>query len=317
MKPEAVTPRFASVSVDLDSLPHYCRIHGVDEAVLDARARALVHEVAIPRYLELFSSLGISGTFFAIGEDLLEPKAAHALGGAHRAGVEIASHTYSHDYAISRRTSESITADLARAEAAIEAATGALPVGFRAPGYTLSPELYKAAEARGYLYGSSAFPAAPYYLAKAAVMGGLALRGTPSRSVLDSPRVLFAPRAPYRPDPERPYSRGSGALIELPMTVAPVTRFPFIGTFAATLPRAFVRSLYRSCRGSTAFFNFELHAIDVLDAGDGVPEVLVARQRDLRVPHKEKLARLREIFGWLATDYQVKTLSEVARALAS
>jgi PiT family inorganic phosphate transporter len=34
----------------------------------------------------------------------------------------------------------------------------------------------------------------------AAVMGLLALRGRPSRAILDRPRVLAAPRRPYRPD---------------------------------------------------------------------------------------------------------------------
>lgn len=308
--------RLASISVDLDSLPHYCRIHGLPEDLLGPRAKALVHEVAIPRFLQLFEALGIRGTFFAIGEDLSDPNAARAIADAHGAGVEIASHTHSHDYAISRWTEEAIGEDLARAEQAIAAATGAPPVGFRAPGYTLSPALYRAAQARGYRYGSSAFPAAPYYLAKAAVMGLLAVRGTPSRSVLDTPRVLFSPREPYHPDPARPYSRGGGTLVELPMTVAPFTRFPFIGTFATTLPRAAVRSLYRSCRAGTSFFNFELHAIDVLDAQDGVPEALIARQRDLRVPKAEKLARLGEIFGWLREDYQVVTLAAAAAHFA-
>ena len=39
----------------------------------------------------------------------------------------------------------------------------------------------------------------------------------------------------YRPDPQQPYRRGAGAVLELPMTVTPGVRFPFIGTFALTL----------------------------------------------------------------------------------
>lgn len=309
-----MSARLASISVDLDSLPHYCRIHGLSESLLDARARGLVHTLAVPRYLSLFAALGRCGTFFAIGEDLRDPGAAAALRSAREAGVEIASHTHSHDYAISRWSEARISADLLAAEEAISAAVGERPVGVRAPGYTLSPALYRAAEARGYLYGSSAFPAAPYYLAKAAVMGALALRGTPSRAVLDSPRVLLAPRAPYRPSRDRPYARGEGRLLELPMTVAPFTRFPFIGTFAVTLPWTLVKALYRACRASP-FFNFELHAVDVLDAEDGVPPALVSRQRDLRVPHGEKLERLAEIFGWLARDFELMPLKDAARHL--
>ena len=92
--------RLAAVSVDLDTLPHYLRIQGLDEALIDDRARALVSKVAIDRYLELFD--GRPATFFAIGEDLADPKMAQALKAAHGAKVEIASHSFSHDYALSR-----------------------------------------------------------------------------------------------------------------------------------------------------------------------------------------------------------------------
>ncbi|WP_375771749.1 polysaccharide deacetylase family protein [Archangium gephyra] len=308
--------RLASISVDLDSLPHYCRIHGLPESLLDARARGLVYTTAVPRLRQLLASVGVPGTFFAIGEDVAaDAGAAEALRSAHQAGVEVASHSFSHDYALTRRAPESIREDLRRADEVLEAATGVRPVGFRAPGYTLNAALYAATVERGYRYGSSAFPAVPYYTAKAAVMGSLALLGRPSRAVLDSPRVLLAPRTPYRPDPARPYQRGSGAVLELPMAVTPGVRFPFIGTFALTLPLPAVRAAYRSLQGDT-FFNLELHAADVLDEQDGIPPELVRQQRDLRVPATHKLERLRTLFGWLKSDYDVVTLRDAASHLA-
>ena len=308
--------RLASISVDLDSLHHYCRIHGLSEALLDARARRLVYTTAVPRLRELLATVGVPGTFFAIGEDVAEDAGAGAvLRAAHEAGVEVASHSFSHDYALTRRAPESIREDLRRADEVLEAATGVRPVGFRAPGYTLNAALYAATVERGYRYGSSAFPAAPYYTAKAAVMGALALVGRPSRAVLDSPWVLLAPRTPYRPDPAHPYQRGTGAVLELPMAVTPGVRFPLIGTFATTLPRPAVRTLYRACAGDS-FFNFELHAVDVLDAEDGIPPELVRQQRDLRVPAAQKLERLRTLFGWMKSDYDVVTLRDAASELA-
>ncbi|MFL5355052.1 polysaccharide deacetylase family protein [Archangium sp.] len=308
--------RLASISVDLDSLPHYCRIHGLPESLLDARARGLVYSTAVPRLRELFASVGVPGTFFAIGEDVAaDAGAAAALRSAHEAGVEVASHSFSHDYALTRRAPESIREDLRRADEVLEAATGARPVGFRAPGYTLNAALYAATVERGYRYGSSAFPAAPYYTAKAAVMGALALLGRPSRAVLDSPRVLLSPRTPYRPDPAQPYRRGTGAVLELPMAVTPGVRFPFIGTFATTLPLPAVRAAYRALAGDP-LFNFELHAVDVLGAEDGIPPELLRQQRDLRVPVAHKLERLRALFGWLRSDSDVVTLRDAAAWLA-
>lgn len=307
-------PRLAAVSVDLDTLPHYLRIQGLDEAALGSEARDLVSQTAIDRYLELFD--GKPATFFAIGEDVADPKMARALKKAHGFGVEIASHSFAHDYALSRRAPDAIADDLARAHAAIEGAVGAAPTGFRAPGYTLSPPLLQEVARLGYRYDSSAFPAVPYYSAKALVMGALSVLGRPSRAVLDTPRVLLAPRVPYRPDLLAPYSKGSAPLVELPMAVAPLTRVPFIGTFVTRAPWAAVKAAWRSLKGDP-FLNLELHAIDVLDETDaGIPPELARQQRDLKVPVREKLKRLKETFGWLWNDGEPVTLAEASNRLA-
>ncbi len=305
--------RLAAVSVDLDTLPHYLRIQGLDEALIDERARALVSKVAIDRYLELFD--GRPATFFAIGEDVADPPMAKALKAAHGQNVEIASHSFAHDYALSRLPAAQISADLKKAHDAIAKAVGVAPVGFRAPGYTMSPALLQAVAGQGYRYDSSTFPATPYYSAKALVMGALKLLGRPSRAVLDTPRVLFAPRVPYRPDLLAPYSTGQAPLIELPMAVAPLTRMPFIGTVVTQLPWALVKATYAGLK-SDALLNFELHAIDVLDESDGVPPALARQQRDLKVPVREKLKRLKEVFGWLWSDGEPVTLAEASKRLA-
>lgn len=306
-------PRLAAVSVDLDTLPHYLRIQGLDESLIDERARTLVSQTAIDRYLELFD--GKPATFFAIGEDVADPKMARALKGAHEKGVEIASHSFAHDYALSRRSHDAIADDLQRAHQAITDAVGVSPTGFRAPGYTLSPALLQEVARRGYRYDSSAFPAVPYYSAKALVMGALAALGRPSRAVLDTPRVLLAPRVPYRPDLRAPYSTGSAPLIELPMSVGALTRVPFIGTFVTRAPWAAVKATYASLK-KDVLLNFELHAIDVLDETDGVPAALARQQRDLKVPVREKLRRLKEAFGWLWSDGEPVTLAEASNRLA-
>lgn len=305
----------AAVSVDLDSLPHYCRIHGLPESLLDERARALVYTTAVPRFLELFERLQLPATLFAIGEDLDGPEPRASLRAAVRAGLEVGSHSHRHDYRLSRLSPAEIAADLAAAEEVIREATGVSPEGFRAPGYALSPALYQAVCARGYRYDSSTFPAAPYYLAKAAVMGALWVSRRPSKALLDTPRVLGAPRVPYHPDPQAPYRRGRGPVLELPIAVSPWARMPFIGTFALTFPRAFVRAGVRSLRNEP-LFNFELHAVDLLDASDGIPAPLVQRQKDLAVPYLQKRERLEEVLGWMMADRIPVTLAEAARQLA-
>ncbi|MFO0597327.1 MAG: polysaccharide deacetylase family protein [Myxococcaceae bacterium] len=306
-------PSLASISVDLDSLPHYCRIQGLAESTLSEDALSAVATRAIPRFLELFARVGTTATFFVIGSDLALPGMKRALLDSHAAGVELANHSWSHDYALSRWPREDIDADLLRSEKAI-AELGVEVKGFRAPGYTLTPRLLQAVASRGYEYDSSAFPATPYYLAKASVMGALALLQRPSRAILDSPTVLGAPRVPYRPSLTAPYRRGHAPLVELPMAIAPVTRVPFIGTFVTSAPWPLVELTFRTLK-SDAFINFELHAIDVLDDTDGVPEALARQQRDLHVPARQKLERLEKVFRWLGEARQRVTVLEAARAL--
>ena len=57
--------KLASISVDVDSLHHYLRIHGNAAADPDRT----VWKVAMPRFRELFHEHDISATFFVVGEE--------------------------------------------------------------------------------------------------------------------------------------------------------------------------------------------------------------------------------------------------------
>jgi len=273
-----------SVSVDLDGLGCYAAIHGLSLR-LDERAQRAVPELAVQRFCELFAALGVHATFFVIGRDAgIAPARLRAAAGA---GHEIASHSYAHDYALSRRTREEIARDLALAERAIEDACGSRPRGFRAPGYTLSPELLDAVRERAYAYDSSLLPSPPYYAAKAAALAVYALRGRRSQSILGSLRQLFAPRGPHR-------RRG---VRELPVATLPGLRAPVIGTTVLPFPWLARRAF------AGGHLNLELHGIDALDATD-VPQEIAGAQPGLRMRAAEKLRRLRRLLETLPGDHR-------------
>jgi hypothetical protein len=304
----------ASLSIDLDSLVHYRRIHGLPPA---ARPEAdPVYTLAAARFGELCARLGVRGTVFCIGEELASPVHAQAMSALAAAGHELANHGFSHDYRMTRASPAELAAEVDRAAEAIARVAGRRPRGFRAPGYTLSAPLLAALAERRYLYDSSTFPALPYWLAKAGVMALLSLMGRPSRAILDRPRVLFAPRVPYRPRADEPYARGGQHLanpldlLELPVATGWLG-FPIIGTFVATLPAPLVR-LLASSLPRRPLLNLELHGIDLLDASE-VPADLPARQRDLRVPAARKIARI-EAFA-RSRDREWVTLEEAAGRL--
>jgi peptidoglycan-N-acetylglucosamine deacetylase len=309
-----------AVSIDLDALPCYYRIHGLGEP-----PRELEHvilERALPRAANLFASRGIHVTWFVVGRDAdadaaLPDRAARAANAARLRvvadhGDELGNHSYSHPYELARLPTSEVDAEIANGDRVLRAITGKPARGFRAPGYDVSPAMLDALARHGYRYDSSIFPAPGYYAAKAAVMAALAVAGRPSGAVLTDPRALAAPADPYRPAMTAPWRRGQAPLVELPVAVTPWLRVPAIGTTLLIAPPAVRRGLVAAMARRT-FFNFELHGIDFCDAElDGIPGELVARQLDLRVPLADKLVRLETVLDELARAFSFATLAEIA-----
>jgi peptidoglycan-N-acetylglucosamine deacetylase len=310
-----------AVSIDLDAIGCYYRIHGLGEAP-DGLAHVIL-ERALPRAANLFAARGIHVTWFVVGRDadadaVLPDRAARAANAARlaviaRHGDELGNHSYSHPYELARLPAATVDAEIAGCDRVLRAITGAQPCGFRAPGYDVSPAMLEALARRGYRYDSSIFPAPGYYAAKVVVMAALRIAGRPSGAVLTDPRALAAPAAPYRPAMRAPWRRGQAPLVELPVAVTPWARLPAIGTSLIVAP-APIRARLLAAMRRRDFFNFELHGIDFADADrDGIPGELVDRQPDLRVPIAEKLARLEAILDEIGRTWTFATLAEVAR----
>ncbi len=308
-----------AVSIDLDAIGCYYKIHG-----LGAAPRELEHTIlerALPRAAELFARRKIPVTWFVVGRDAdaeegsdREARTANAqrLGELARGGDELGNHSYSHLYELARLDSKTIDDEVGRCDRVLRAITGRPTRGFRAPGYDVSGPMLDALARRGYHYDSSIFPAPSYYAAKMAVMAALAVFRRPSGAVLANPRQLIAPTDPYRPSMRAPWRKGQAPLVELPIAVTPWTRLPAIGTSLLVAPEL-VRTRVLAAMAARSLFNFELHGIDFADADkDGIPGELVARQPDLRIPIADKLARLDAILDELAATREFVTLADAA-----
>lgn len=300
--------RLCAVSVDLDEIPNYYGIHGLPEPT--GPERSLVYDVALQRLGDLAEELSIPLTLFAIGSDLARPQAAAALAAAHARGFEIANHSLDHRYDLVRLGRVEVRRQIEEGARAIERVTGEAPVGFRAPGYTITDEVFDVLGDLGVLYDSSVFPCPAYWAAKAAAITIIAARGRRSRSIVDTPAVLTAPTRPYRVG--RPYWRRGEGLLELPVQVTRGARLPYIGTYVTLGGPRLAGLLTRMCVGEP-LVNLELHGIDVLDAADGL-EALRPHQPDVRVPMARKLDALRASVRQLqGAGYEFTTLEHVAR----
>jgi hypothetical protein len=303
--------RLAAVSVDLDEIHHYFAIHGLTAS---GDSGTLVYDVAIDRLRGLADAGRFPLTLFAIGSDLARSASRDRLKAAADDGHEIANHSLDHRYDLVRLGRSEIERQIAEGASTIASVCGAQPVGFRAPGYTITNEVFDVLADLGVAYDASVFPCPAYWAAKATAIGLISVRGRSSRSIVDTPNVLRAPTQPYRAG--RPYWKRGEGVLEIPVQVTRGLRLPFIGTSVTLAGPSRARWLAKMCVGDP-LVNLELHGIDVLDAADGLEE-LRPHQVDVKVPHARKtesiLAAVEELRN---AGYTFVTMREAAAAFGA
>lgn len=279
-----------AVTIDLDGAWCYRAIHGsaagddagddAGDGVFDDDDDAVLDE-GLPRFLELCAGLDVRATLFVVGRDLGRPRFRARLQQAVAAGHVVMSHSFSHRYDLAGRSLEHLVADLERVRDLITDATGVVPAGFRAPGYTTSPALWRALVATGHRWSSSVLPSPPYLWAKRAVRWQARLRGVRSASQAGDWRA-YSPLFARPPLP----------LVEVPITTA--AGLPWIGTTVAMAHDVVARGLTGVALQTTATeaLVFELHAADLVD-GRHLP----AGQPDAGVALRDKVRRLTETLG--------------------
>ena len=303
--------RALALTLDLDGPAEYAGIHGLANA--DGNP-LLMYGGPLARFVELCAAIGAKGTLFAIGRDARD-EAATALRKCAALGFEVGNHSFEHDYALSRRTLPEICGELRHAQTSLADAVGVPPVGMRAPGYNLSPTVLDAAEEVGFAYDSSVLPSPSYYAAKAGVLALYRLTGRTSTSILGSPSLALAPRAPYRPG-LNPWTSGDRHLVELPIAVATPARLPVTGASLLLTPPSLRALLVRSLARETVLV-INLHAIELADPeADGLPTEIVRRQPELRRSLSERQQVLREVLGQLASGREILTCAEIAKRAA-
>jgi hypothetical protein len=305
--------RLVSFSVDLDELDCYRAIHGLPGGADEAP----IYDRGVPRFAELFAREKVHATFFVVGRDAQKPGKAARLRELAAAHHELSNHSLSHYYDLVRRQPSIIVAEVSGGRAAVADAVGIAPVGFRAPGYTLSAELVEILTDLEVAYDSSVLPSPPYFAARAAAILGKALVGRKSRSLFGGFDMALAPRRPYYlswpPFVRRDERVGDkGGLRELPIAVVPFARIPVIGT---SLVMAGPANAARLCSllKHEFFVNIELHGIDLCTQDDPGLGSLAGHQPDVSVPLARKQETLAAVIRrFRESGAEFVTLAEAA-----
>jgi peptidoglycan-N-acetylglucosamine deacetylase len=258
----------ASLSLDLDNLWSYLKIHG--DPGWEHFPTYL--DLVVPRVLAFLAERGLRITFFLVGQDAAREENREALAALSAAGHEIANHSFRHESWLHLYSEAELEEELARAEEAIEQATGRRPEGFRGPGFSLSAATLAVLARRGYRYDASTLPtflgplARAYYFRTA----GLSEEQRRQRSALFGTfQEGFRPIRPYR------WRIGEQRLLELPVTTLPLLRTPihlsyvlYLDLVSPVLGRLYFDTALRLCRLTRVEPSILLHPLDFLGCDD-------------------------------------------------
>lgn len=258
----------ASLSLDLDNQWSYMKTHG--DPGWEAYPSYL--DVLAPRLIALLKAHGLTITVFVVGQDAALDKNREALAAIAAAGHEIGNHSFRHEPWLHRYSDGELNDELARAEEAIESATGRRPRGFRGPGFSLSRATLDVLARRGYAYDASTFPTFLGPLARAYYFRTARLTAEERRkreALYGSLGEGFRPLNPYC------WKLDAGSLCEVPVTTMPGTRLPihvsYILYLATWSPRAamlYFRTALTACVATGTQWSLLLHPLDLLGCDD-------------------------------------------------
>ena len=303
----------ASLSLDLDNEWSYLKTHG------DVSWEALPSylDVAVPRALELLRSLDLTITFFVVGQDAALERNHDAIAALSRAGHEIGNHSFNHEPWMHKYSEAQVADELSRTEEALSALTGMIPVGFRGPGYSLSPTVLRVLSERGYLYDASTLPTVVGPLARAFYFRSSRLDAKQREERADlfgSAAEALRPLSPYR------WDVGADGIVEIPVTTVPGLRVPFHVSYllylAGRSPAA-ARSYFRTgllmCRAARVAPSILLHPLDLL-GGDDVSSLSFFP--GMAMSGKVKRELVSGFLALFAERYEICTVGEHAASVA-
>ena len=296
----------ASLSLDLDNEWSYLKTHG------DAGWVCLPSylDVVVPRVLDFLDERRLSITFFVVGQDAALDRNRESLASLAARGHEIGNHSFRHEPWMHRYPEPEVSDEVARAEDAIEHATGQHPTGFRGPGYSLSPALLRVLAERGYRYDASTLPTWVGPLARAVYFRSAHLGAEEREQRADlfgSASECLRPLEPYR------WDVGAG-IVEMPVTTLPILRVPMhvsylLALSARSMPVAcaYLRAALALCRATGVQPSILLHPLDFL-GGDDVDSLAFFPGMSMRGAEKD--ARVRRFVEMLQSAFDVRTLAE-------
>lgn len=305
----------ASLSLDLDNLWSYLKIHG-DEGW---ESYPSYLSLAVPRALDFLKERNLTITFFIVGQDAALAKNHQAIKAIAQAGHEIGNHSFHHESWLHLYSESEIEQEVATAETAIENVTGVHPTGFRGPGFSYSPALLQVLVRRGYRYDASTFPTFLGPIARAYYF----MTSNLSKEEREKRKALYGSfkdgLQPLKPFQWR--MEGNQRLVEIPVTTMPLVKIPihftyvlYLSVFSQALALFYFRFALWLCKLTGTQPSLLLHPVDFLSAED-VPAL--AFFPTMNLPTYKKLATLSKVLELLTRQFTVLPMGQHAQLIGN
>jgi peptidoglycan/xylan/chitin deacetylase (PgdA/CDA1 family) len=303
----------ASLSLDLDNKWSYMKTHG--DAGWETFPTYL--DAVVPRALQFLKERNLRITFFIVGQDAALDKNIESLGRIAADGHEIGNHSFRHEPWLHLYSKQELVEEFEKTEEAVARFTSQKPVGFRGPGYSLSPTVLEVLADRGYEYDCSTLPtyiaplARAYYFFKSPEMSDE--EREKRKKLFGKFSDGFQSLKPYK------WQIGEKSLIEIPVTTLPVFKTPihasyviYLSTFSKTLARAYWKTAVEMCRMTGTELSLLLHPLDFL-SGEDAPELKFFPAMNL--PIEKKLEFVGEILETFSEKFEIVNLRRHAETV--
>ncbi len=300
----------ASLSLDLDNKWSYMKTHG--DAGWETFPTYL--DVVVPRSLEFLRARNLNITYFVVGQDAAREENADAIRRISDAQHEIGNHSFNHEPWLHLYSKQQLVEEFQKTEDALENVTGQKTVGFRGPGYSLSPTVLEVLAERNYEYDCSTLPtyiaplARAYYFFKSPQMSDE--EREKRKKLFGNFSDGFQSLKPYQ------WRVGEKSLVEIPVTTLPIFKTPihasyviYLSTFSKTLAKTYWKTAVEMCRITGTPLSLLLHPLDFM-SGEDAPELKFFPAMNL--PIAEKLEFLSEILEVFSAKFEVVNMREHA-----
>lgn len=257
------------MSLDLDNKWSYMKTHG--DAGWETFPTYL--DVIVPRSLAFLKERNLRVTYFIVGQDAAREENHAALSQISDAKHEIGNHSFNHEPWLHLYSKPELIEEFQKTEDAIANFTDQKLVGFRGPGYSLSPTVLEVLSERGYEYDCSTLPtyiapiARAYYFFKSPEMSDE--EREKRKKLFGKFSDGFQSLKPYK------WQIGEKSLIEIPVTTLPVFKTPihfsyllYLATFSELAAKTYFKTALRFCVLNNLAPSLLLHPLDFLDGRD-------------------------------------------------